>query len=171
MWWNKSDRRPVTVFYTECVVSLNTEQWQLVKNESESNVTYGQVRWPIGICALQLIHSKSTHTVVNTHPEQGAAISSAAPGEQLGVRCLAQGHLVVVLRVERALYIHSSHLQFLPAWDSNSLPLDYVSDSLPLGHDFQILALFQNLVICLTAFMGNFPLNQHPKHHGISNYS
>ena len=30
---------------------------------------------------------------MNTHPEQWAAIYAAAPGEQLGVRCLAQGHL------------------------------------------------------------------------------
>ncbi len=36
--------------------------------------------------------SEHTHTV-NTHPEQWAAIYAAAPGEQLGVRCLAQGHL------------------------------------------------------------------------------
>ncbi len=28
---------------------------------------------------------------MNTHPEQWAAIYAAAPGEQLGVRCLAQG--------------------------------------------------------------------------------
>ncbi len=34
----------------------------------------------------------NTHTV-NTHPEQWAAIYAAAPGEQLGVRCLVQGHL------------------------------------------------------------------------------
>ncbi len=33
-----------------------------------------------------------THTV-NTHPEQWAAIYAVAPGEQLGVQCLAQGHL------------------------------------------------------------------------------
>ncbi len=33
--------------------------------------------------------SKCTHTV-NTHPEQWAA-NAAAPGDQLGVRCLAQG--------------------------------------------------------------------------------
>ncbi len=33
-----------------------------------------------------------THTAVNAHPEQWAAIYAAAPGEQLGVRCLAQGH-------------------------------------------------------------------------------
>ncbi len=40
------------------------------------------------------VHTHSiehTHTV-NTHPEQWAAIYAAAPGEQLGVRCLAQGH-------------------------------------------------------------------------------
>ncbi len=38
--------------------------------------------------------SEHTHThTVNTHPEQWAAIYAAAPGEQLGVRCLAQGHL------------------------------------------------------------------------------
>ncbi len=35
--------------------------------------------------------SEHTHTV-NTHPEQWAAIAPA-PGEQLGVWCLAQGHL------------------------------------------------------------------------------
>ncbi len=36
--------------------------------------------------------SEHTHTM-NTHPEQWAAIYAAAPREQLGVRCLAQGHL------------------------------------------------------------------------------
>ncbi len=68
-------------------------------------VTYCQVCWPIlKICALHLTYPKCTHTAVNTHThtvnthsEQWAAIYAAAPGEQLGVRCLAQGHLVVVL--------------------------------------------------------------------------
>ncbi len=36
--------------------------------------------------------SENTHTL-NTHLEQWAAIYAAAPREQLGVRCLAQGHL------------------------------------------------------------------------------
>ncbi len=36
------------------------------------------------------------HTL-NTHPEQWAAIYAAAPGEYLGVRCLAQGHLSRVI--------------------------------------------------------------------------
>ncbi len=67
-----------------------------------SDVTYGLVGSPIlAICALHLIHPKCTHTpwththththTVNTHPEQWAAIYSAAPGDLLGVRCLAQG--------------------------------------------------------------------------------
>ncbi len=98
---------------------------------SEVKVTDSQVWWPIlRICALNWpiqVHTHSsehTHTV-NTHPEQWAAIYAAAPGEQLRVRCLAQGHLVVVLRVERALYIHSPHRQSLPGRDLNSQPLDY----------------------------------------------
>ncbi len=41
---------------------------------------------------VQTHSSEHTHTV-NTHPEQWAAIYAAAPGEQLGVRCLAQGLL------------------------------------------------------------------------------
>ncbi len=78
-------------------------------------MTYSQVWWPIlWICALQLTHPKWTHTHrehththrEHTHPEQWADIYAAAPGEQLGVRCLAQGHSVMVLRVERALDIH-----------------------------------------------------------------
>ncbi len=54
----------------------------------------------------QWTHTHSEHTHTHTQ-EQWAAIYTVASGEQLGVRCLAQGHLVVVLRVERALYIHS----------------------------------------------------------------
>uniref|UniRef100_A0A8C2BZY7 TLE family member 5, transcriptional modulator n=1 Tax=Cyprinus carpio TaxID=7962 RepID=A0A8C2BZY7_CYPCA len=49
----------------------------------KSDVTYSQVWGPIlGIRALLLTHPKCTHTAVNTHSS-----------EQLGVRCLAQGHL------------------------------------------------------------------------------
>ncbi len=51
---------------------------------------------------------------MNTHPEQWAAIYAAAPGEQLGFGALLKGTSVVVLKVERELYIHSPHRQFLP---------------------------------------------------------
>ncbi len=44
------------------------------------------------------VSSEQTHThpwtqTVNTHPQQWAAIYAVAPEEQLGVLCLAQGHL------------------------------------------------------------------------------
>ncbi len=63
--------------------SVKLGQWF----EMWSDVTYGQVWWPIlGIHALHL-------TQVHTHPEQWAVIYAAAQGEQLRVRSLAQGHL------------------------------------------------------------------------------
>ncbi len=116
--------------------------------ESESEVTYSQVWWPIfGICALQLTHPRCTHTQqwTHTHCEHtpGAVGSHLCCGAQgaIGGSCTS----VVVLKVERALYIHSPHLQFLPARDSNSQPLDYESDSLtirprlPIQHILLIL--------------------------------
>ncbi len=107
------------------------------KSESESDVTYDQVWWPIlGICALHLTHPKWTHTAVNRHTHRTHTRSSGQPfmlrrpGSSWGFSALLKGTSVMVLRVERALYIHSPHLQFLPARDSNSQPFDYESDSL-----------------------------------------
>ncbi len=67
----------------------------------ESDMTYGQIWWPIlGIHALHLpIQSVRVHTHTHTHTEQWAAIYA-----------LLKGTSVVVLR--RALDIHSPHLQF-----------------------------------------------------------
>ncbi len=67
-----------------------------------------------------------THSSEHTHTQ-----SSGQPFmlQQLRVQYLAQ---VVVLKVERALDIHSPHRQFLPARDSNSQPVDYESDSLTI---------------------------------------
>ncbi len=60
----------------------------LRSRELKVKMTYSQVWWLIlGICALQFTHHKCTH------PELWAVIYAAAPGEQLGVRCLTQGHL------------------------------------------------------------------------------
>ncbi len=76
--------------------------------------------------------SEHTHTM-NTHPEQWAA-NAAAPGEQLGVRCLAQGsHLSRGIEGgERARY--SLPLTYNPCrtWDSNPQPSGYKSDSLSI---------------------------------------
>ncbi len=46
--------------------------------------------WPTRNLCSAFYPSKCTHTVVNIHLEQWAA-NAAAPGDQLGVRCLAQG--------------------------------------------------------------------------------
>ncbi len=124
--------------------------------ESESYVIYSQVWWPIlGIRALPLSIQVHTHSSehTHTHPEQWAAIYAVAPREPLGVRCLSQGHLVVVLRVEGALYIHSPHQQSLPDRDLNSQHFDYESDSLPLGHDSTIGPQTQLLVFYVWVFV------------------
>ncbi len=58
--------------------------------------------------------SKCTLTAVNTHPEQWAAILRR-PGSSWGIGALLKGLTsVVVLKVERALVIHSPHRQSLP---------------------------------------------------------
>ncbi len=84
---------------------------------------YCQVWWPIlEIGPLRLTHpSEHTHTV-NTHPEQWAAI---APGSNWGFGALLKGTSVMVLKVERVLFIHNPHLQFLPARESNQRPSGY----------------------------------------------
>ncbi len=75
--------------------------------------------------------SKHTHTV-NTHPEQWA-VNAAALGSIRGFGALLKGSSVMVLRVERVLYINQPPPpQFLPDRDSNSLPLDYEGDSLTI---------------------------------------
>ncbi len=116
------------------------------------DVTCGQVWWPmLGICALHLTHpsvhtqqwvvNKHTHThTVNTHQELWAAINAAAPGEQLGVRCLAQGNLSRGIEGgERALYIHSPPTPpTIPAGaETRTCNLWVTSPTLyTLGHDF-----------------------------------
>ncbi len=68
------------------------------KSESESDIRPSMVSHTRNLCSAfnpSKVHTHSsehTHTV-NTHPEQWAAIYAAAPGEQLGVLCLTQGHL------------------------------------------------------------------------------
>ncbi len=67
--------------------------------------------------------SKCTHTAVNTHPEQWAAIAPA-PGEQLGVRCLAQGHLSHGIEGGESA-VHSTIPTSIPAGpETRTQPLD-----------------------------------------------
>ncbi len=80
----------------------------------------------------------STHTAVSAHTHRehtrssGQAFMQRHPGSSWGFCALLKGTSVVVLRIERALDIHSPHLRFRPARDSNSQPLDYESDSLTI---------------------------------------
>ncbi len=79
-----------TILYYLRQHNIISEKWKW-RDMWPSMVTHTRI-------ALHLTHPKWTHTAVNTHtvnthPEQWAAIYAAAPGEQLGVRCLAQGHL------------------------------------------------------------------------------
>ncbi len=100
-------------------------------------MTYGQVWWPIlGIRALHLTHPKCTDTQQWTHREH----TPGAVGIHLccGARG-AVGGLVPCSRAPQSWYwgwrercIHSPHLQFLPARDSNPRPLGYESDSLTI---------------------------------------
>ncbi len=67
-----------------------------------------------------LSHPKCTHSsehthTLNTHPEQWAAIYAAAPGEQLRVRCFAQGHLSRGIEGGRESTVHSLPLPTIPA--------------------------------------------------------
>ncbi len=107
---------------------LNKWKWK-----SESEVTYGQVLWPIlGICALHLTHPRCTHThthTVNTHPEQWAACGTRGAVEGL-VSCSRAPQSWYWGWRERA--VDSLHQQFLPGRDSNSQPLHHESDSLTI---------------------------------------
>ncbi len=110
-----------------------------VRSDSESDVTYGQVRWPIlGNRALQLTLKKCTHTAVNTHTHTpwSHTRSSGQPfmlrclGSSWGFGALFKGTSVMVLKVEKALDIHSTTYNSCRPEDSSSQPFDYKSESL-----------------------------------------
>ncbi len=72
-----------------------------------------------------------THTPW-THTQSSGQPVLQHPGSSWVFGVLLKGTSVVVTRVERAPVIHSPHLQFLLARDSNSQPLDYESNSLTI---------------------------------------
>ncbi len=77
--------------------------------------------------------SKCTHTVVNTHPEQWASIYAAAPGEQLGVRCLAQwSHLSRGIKGGENARYSLPHRKFLPDLRFEPTTSSYKSDALSI---------------------------------------
>ncbi len=102
-------------------------------------------------------HPNCTHMALNTdthtHREHTPGVMdshlyAAVPGEQLGVRCLAQGHLSHGIECGE-IAVHSlPHLKFLPTQDSNSQPFTYESDSLTnrprLPHNLPIYEILKN---------------------------
>ncbi len=131
------------------------EQWKsfltLLVKVMWHTAKYGD---PYSKFVLCIYPSKCTHTAVNTHKPWTHTWSSGQPfllwclGSSCGFGALLKGTSVVVLRVERALYIHSPHLQSLPDRDLNSQPFDYESDSLSLGHDFPLVCISEYECIC-----------------------
>ncbi len=81
----------------------------------------------------ELVLIQSAHTQQWTHTRSSEQqFMLRRPGSSWGFGALLKGTSVVVLKVERVLYIHSPHRQFLPARDSNPWPLGYESDSLTM---------------------------------------
>ncbi len=109
-----------------------------LKKKKKKKVMYCQVWWPIlKIGALHLTHP-SAHTqqwVVNTHTPWTHTQSSGQPllqrpGSNWGFGALLKGTSVMVLKVERVLFIHNPHLQSLPVRESNQQPSGYKPNSL-----------------------------------------
>ncbi len=101
---------------------------------------YCQVWWPtLEIGPLHLTHP-SAHTqqwVVNTHTHTLWTHTQSSgqpllqrPGISWGFGALLKGTSVMVLKVERVLFIHNPHLQFLPVRESNQRPSGYKPNSL-----------------------------------------
>ncbi len=77
--------------------------WRKLSDMWPSMVTY--TRNSCSAFNPKCTHMQWTHTV-NTHLEQWEAIYAAASGSSWGFGALLKGTSVVVLTVERALYIH-----------------------------------------------------------------
>ncbi len=78
-------------------------------------------------------NNKHSHTPWTHNRSSGQSFYAATPGEHFGAHALHKGLTsVVVLRVERALDIHSPTYNPCRTWDSNSQPSSYKSDSLSI---------------------------------------
>ncbi len=118
-----------------CVVQSNRASEPIILNEPDfpvlwkwkwSDIRPSMVTHTRNLCSA-FDPSKCTHT-----RSSGQPFLLQRPGSSWGFGALLKGTSVVVLRVERVLYIHTPHLQSLPARDLNSQPFDYESDSLTI---------------------------------------
>ncbi len=87
------------------------------------------------IYPIQSAHNtvvNTTHTPWTHTRSSGQPFMLRRPGSSWGFGALLKGTSVVVLKVERALYIHSPTYNSCRTGDSNSQSLGYESDSLTI---------------------------------------
>ncbi len=121
-------------------------------DKTESDVTYYQVWWHIlRIRALHLTHPKCTHTDSSEHTHtpwthtqsSGQPFMLRRPGSSWGFGALLKGTSVVVLRVERALYIQPlTYNSYRPKTQTHNLWITSPVLEL-LGHNFPIIQIIQ----------------------------
>ncbi len=127
--WTLKQRFFKVVGLLEYILQENTISVFL--SEWVSDVTYSQI---LGIRALHL-PMQSAHTQQWTHTpwthtqSSGQPFVLRCPGSSWGFSALLQGTSSWYWGWRECSTFTSPH-QFLPAWDSNSQPLDYESDSL-----------------------------------------
>ncbi len=121
-------KTPVSTTLTSSFIEIKTSLFGVGAIESESDVTYSQVWWPIlGIRALYLPIQVHTHPPVNTHTHREhtpravdshlccgtrGAVGGSVPCSRAPRRGIEDG--------ESAVHSLPPHLQSLPARDSNS---------------------------------------------------
>ncbi len=90
--------------------------------------------WPSMVTHTWNLCSAFIPSKVHTHSSEHTpgAVGSQCSGSSWGIGALLKGTSVVVLRVERALYIHSPTYNSCRTWDSNPQPLGYESESLTI---------------------------------------
>ncbi len=79
------------------------------KWKSENGIQPSMVTLSLNSCSTFTNPSAHTHSNEHTHTRSsGQPFMLQCPGSSWGFGALLKGHLVMVLKVERALYIHSS---------------------------------------------------------------
>ncbi len=102
------------------------------------------------VLCIYPIQSARAHTHRHTHTRSsGQPFMLRHPGSSWGFGVLLKGTSVVVLRVERALCIHSPTYNSCRTWDSNSQPLGYESDSLTIRPRLPQHCYSPTLVVCI----------------------
>ncbi len=114
---------------TCCQCCATTFKWKW-RDMWPSMVTHTRV-WVTPFHTRNLCSALNTHTHRELTP--WSAIYAAAPGEQLGVQCLAQGHLSHGIEGGRECCTFTPPTyNSCRTWDSNAQPLGYESDSLTI---------------------------------------